>query len=258
MKLTIKEIEQRLRKQKIEDAWIEQLRRDDRKGVQRAIKVWERRLEKERLRREAFISKCQFDDMYRIDETTVIVGVDEAGRGPLFGPVVTAAVVLPVNREPFIEVNDSKQLTFEQRERLEEIIKREAIDYTVHIQPASVIDRLNIYVATRQSMERSVEQLHVEPSIVLTDAMKINASCDVVDIVKGDAQSLTIAAASILAKTARDRLMRQYGEQYPHYRFEKHAGYGTKEHIEAIQTYGILKEHRRTFEPIRSMIKEER
>ncbi len=256
MKETVKEIEERLKTYPfIEDEWIRSLYNDERKGVQRALTQWRRRVKKEEERQLSYEKRHQFDRSYAQNETSIIAGVDEAGRGPLFGPVVTAAVILPLHTSSLVDVNDSKQLSFEERERLEKLIKEEAVAYSIHIQSARTIDALNIYQATKQSMQLAVEQLAIKPDLVLTDAMKLELSIPVVDIVKGDAQSLSIAAASILAKTTRDRLMREYSVKHPEYGFERNAGYGTKEHLEAIQLHGILEEHRRTFEPIRSLVK---
>jgi len=256
MKETVKEIEKRLQSYPLrEDEWIQFIRQDERKGVQRALQRWERKVAKEEKRREAHQRRHQFDRSF-VTDSEQIAGVDEAGRGPLFGPVVTAAVILGENTDRLVDVNDSKQLSFDERERLERLIKEEAVAYSIHIQSATVIDQINIYQATKQSMQQVVEQLPITPSLVLTDAMKLDLSLPVVDIVKGDEKSLSIAAASILAKTARDRLMREYSVKYPAYGFEKNAGYGTKEHLEAIQTYGVLEEHRRTFEPIRSIVQQ--
>lgn len=256
MKETVKEIEKRLQSYPLrEDEWIQFIRQDERKGVQRALHRWERKVAKEEKRRAAHQRRHLFDRSF-VTGSEQIAGVDEAGRGPLFGPVVTAAVILGENTDRLVDVNDSKQLSFDERERLERLIKEEAVAYSIHIQSATVIDQINIYQATKQSMQQVVEQLPITPSLVLTDAMKLDLSLPVVDIVKGDEKSLSIAAASILAKTARDRLMREYSVKYPAYGFEKNAGYGTKEHLEAIQIYGVLEEHRRTFEPIRSIVQQ--
>ena len=253
MKQTVKEIAEQLKSYPYrEDGWIQQLKEDERKGVQQALLRWKRKGEKEQKRQEMHWKRHQFDRSF-VSSGAQIAGVDEAGRGPLFGPVVTAAVILGDNIERLVDVNDSKQLSFEERERLERLIKEDAVAYSIHIQSAEKIDELNIYQATKQSMQRAVQQLSIEPELVLTDAMKLDLHLPVMDIVKGDEKSLSIAAASILAKTARDRLMKEYSEIYPAYGFERNAGYGTKEHLEAIRTYGVLEEHRRTFEPIRSL-----
>ena len=254
MKQTVKEIVEQLKNYPYqEDDWIQQLKKDERKGVQQALLRWEKKGKKERIRQKMHQKRHQFDRSF-VSDHAKIAGVDEAGRGPLFGPVVTAAVILGNRIDRLVDVNDSKQLSFEERERLERLIKEDAVAYSIHIQSAATIDELNIYQATKQSMQIAVQQLSVEPELVLTDAMKLDLHLPVVDIIKGDEKSLSIAAASILAKTARDRLMREYSKTYPAYGFERNAGYGTKEHLEAIQTYGVLEEHRRTFEPIRSLL----
>jgi ribonuclease HII len=177
----------------------------------------------------------------------VIVGVDEAGRGPLAGPVVAAAVVLP---EGIIieKLNDSKKLTAKKRQEIYEVIVEKAVDYSIGIVDEKCIDEINILNATKKAMKIAISNLSIRPDIVLIDAVKLNdISVKQVSIIKGDALSISIAAASILAKVTRDKMMVEMDKIYPQYGFAKHKGYGTKAHIEAIKKYGITPIHRLTF-----------
>lgn len=177
----------------------------------------------------------------------IICGVDEAGRGPLAGPVYAAAVVLEKGQT--IEgVNDSKKLSEKKRELLFNKIINECKDYSIGTASEKEIDELNILQATFLAMKRAVDGLSVKPDCALVDGNQIpNLDCDVTTVVKGDAKSESIAAASILAKVSRDRYMLEIAEKYPQYGFEKHKGYGTKLHYEMIEKYGICDIHRKTF-----------
>ena len=197
-------------------------------------------------------AKIDFDQRYG-GQNAFVAGVDEAGRGPLAGPVVTAAVILPKNCEALVGLNDSKQLTKDKRTAFATLVKEHAISYFIHFQSAQMIDELNIYEATKQSMKTSVESLSIQPDYVLVDAMTLPITTPQEAIIKGDAKSLAIAAASILAKTARDEYMEQLDKEFPMYGFAQHAGYGTKQHLEALETYGPTIHHRKSFEPIKSM-----
>jgi ribonuclease HII len=176
-----------------------------------------------------------------------IAGVDEAGRGPLAGPVVAAAVILP--KGIFIDgVNDSKKLSAKQRESLFHDIYERALAVGVGIVNHEVIDRINIYQASILAMRKAVEKLSIEPSIVLADGNSFkHESWRYQNIVDGDAKSVTIAAASVIAKVTRDSLMREYHDQFPLYGFDRHKGYGTKLHMEALRRYGMCPIHRRSF-----------
>ncbi len=177
-----------------------------------------------------------------------ICGVDEAGRGPLAGPVVAAAVILPED-ETFIYLNDSKKVTEKRREALYEQIVSKAVSYGIGIVSHDIIDEINILQATYRAMRSAVENMDIRPDVCLVDAVTIPDLGDIeqVPIIKGDAKSVSIAAASVLAKVTRDRMMAEMGERYPQYGFEKHKGYGTKAHMEAIREFGPCPEHRRTF-----------
>ncbi len=184
---------------------------------------------------------------------TYIAGVDEAGRGPLAGPVVAAAVILKKGTT-FTYVDDSKKLSEKERELALIEIKENAIAIGIGISSVEEIDLINIYRASRQAMLSAISQLKVKPEYVLSDAMPMELDIPMQSIIKGDAKSVSIAAASIVAKTTRDGYMVEMDKLFPQYGFKKHKGYPTKEHIEAIKTYGILPIHRKTYEPIKSMI----
>ena len=190
--------------------------------------------------------------------TDLVAGVDEAGRGPLAGPVCAAAVILDPN-QPIEGLNDSKKLTAKKREALAPLIKARALAWCIAWADVSEIDSLNILQATMLAMTRAVEGLQVKPELILVDGNRTpkNLPAPASAVVKGDAKVAAIAAASILAKTARDAKMVALDAVYPGYGFAKHAGYGTAQHIEAIRTLGITPEHRRTFEPVKSMVKKD-
>ncbi len=177
-----------------------------------------------------------------------ICGIDEAGRGPLAGPVVVASVIMP--KDSMIEgVNDSKKVSEKKREKLYDLIIEEAISYSVGIVDQNEIDRINILNATKAGLTESVKSLSVKPEIILVDALTGIDTCGIEyrPIIKGDAKSYSIAAASIIAKVTRDRIMRQWDEIYPQYGFAKHKGYGTAAHINAIKEYGLCPLHRLSF-----------
>lgn len=176
-----------------------------------------------------------------------ICGVDEAGRGPLCGPVVAAAVILP--KDECIEgVNDSKKLSEKKREKLYDDIIKKAVAYGIGISDVSVIEEVNILNATKLAMKQAIENLKVKPDYVLIDGNQmIDIAIKGETVISGDAKSESIAAASILAKVTRDRMLIEYDKEYPEYGFAKHKGYGTKAHIEAIGKYGLTKIHRPSF-----------
>lgn len=177
-----------------------------------------------------------------------IAGIDEVGRGPLVGPVVTAAVILP--KDFYDErINDSKKLTEKKRELLYDVIMENAVSVGIGISSENVIDDINILEATKKAMIEAVNNLSVKPEHLLIDAVKLNVDIPQTSIIKGDAKSESIAAASIIAKVTRDRMMIELDKEHPEYDFKHNKGYGTKKHIDAIEKYGILKEHRKTFAP---------
>lgn len=205
-------------------------------------KISEEKLKLERIRLEGM---REFENKYK--EFTYIAGVDEAGRGPLAGPVVAAAVILPEDAFlPFL--NDSKKVSEKRREVLFDEIKHTAVAYGIGIASNAVIDDINILQATYAAMREAISALKKTPNIILVDAVNIpGVDIKQVGIVKGDAKSVNIAAASILAKVTRDKIMSEYGKIYPEYAFASNKGYGTAAHIKALREYGPCDIHRKTF-----------
>ena len=184
---------------------------------------------------------------------TIIAGIDEVGRGPLVGPVVTACVVLPLNFELF-GLTDSKKLTAKKREEFYSIIIENALAIGIGIKDEKIIDKVNIYEATKLAMYEAFDKCNSKVKIehVLIDAMKLDKlPTESTSIIKGDLKSITISAASIIAKVTRDRIMVELDKKYPMYEFKKNMGYPTKKHVEAIEKYGIIEEHRKTFSPVK-------
>lgn len=188
----------------------------------------------------------EYESRLRAEGCTLICGVDEVGRGPLAGPVTCAAVIMDLN-DLVQGVNDSKKLSALRREKLAPLIREKAIAYSVVSYDNLKVDEMNIFEATKACMRDAVMSLGAVPDAVLVDALRIDVPYRVVPVVHGDALSYSIAAASILAKTERDAFMREMGERYPGYGFERNAGYGTAEHIAALRTLGATPIHRRTF-----------
>ncbi len=187
------------------------------------------------------------ENEYKAQGYNIICGIDEAGRGPLAGPVYAAAVILPP--DCVIDgLNDSKKLTEKKRERLFDEIKEKALAYGIASADEKEIDEINILNATFLAMKRAVNSLSVKPDLALVDGnQKPHTGIEEVTVVKGDAKSMSIAAASVLAKVSRDRFMLETAKEYPQYEFERHKGYGTKLHYEKIAQYGVCEIHRRTF-----------
>lgn len=185
----------------------------------------------------------------------LIAGTDEAGRGPLVGPVVAGAVILPKNYK-LEGLNDSKKLSERKRNLFYDIIMQDAIAVGVGIVDAKTIDEINVLEASRLAMNIAIDNLKVKPDYILTDAMKLDRDVEVLPVIHGDALSLSIAAASVIAKVTRDRIMTEYGLLHPEYEIERHKGYPTKKHIELLKKYGILNEYRKTFNPVKEILKE--
>lgn len=249
----IKDIKEKLAALEEWDAWMDELAKDERSSVRALVKTWQRKKEAKAKLIHNHQAKLDFDESFKTHPEALVAGIDEAGRGPLAGPVVTAAVILPEDCTALVGLDDSKKLSKAKRDHFAEIIRETAVSYAVHIQSPEAIDRLNIFQATKESMTAAAQSLDPQPHIILADAMKLETAKPCESIIKGDAKSLAIAAASILAKTGRDAIMDRYAEEYPEYGFEHHAGYGTKEHLAALARYGATPIHRKTFEPIKSM-----
>lgn len=198
------------------------------------------------------MANLEYEQKFYEQGLFLIAGCDEAGRGPLAGPLVCAAVILPKDYcNPLI--NDSKKLTEKKREALFEVIKNDALAYNIQVIDEKTVDEVNIYQASKLGMERALKSLNIKPEAVLSDAMKLDIEQPYLALVKGDAKSQNIAAASILAKVHRDHLMYELDKEYPLYDFAHNKGYGTKKHLEALDKYGITPVHRRTYEPVKSM-----
>ena len=219
--------------------------KDGRQGVQRLVMQSRRRLEKLEAEKRRIYELRAFERKYK--DAAYICGIDEAGRGPLVGPVVAGAVVLPKDCE-ILYINDSKKLTEKKREELYEVIMEQALAAGIGMASAQRIDEINILQATYEAMREAVHNLGITPDILLNDAVTI-PQLDIPQepIVKGDARSISIGAASIIAKVTRDRLMVQFDQAYPGYGFAAHKGYGTKAHIAALRRLGPCEIHRKTF-----------
>lgn len=205
--------------------------------------------ERAKARLEKEISRTEAMSVYerRYADRGLIGGIDEVGRGPLAGPVVTCAVILPKDH-PILYLNDSKKLSPKKRDELYEVIIREAVAYSLAMEGPEKIDEINILQATYSAMRKSIAGLHPQPDLMLNDAVTIpGISIPQCPIVHGDAQSVTIAAASIVAKVTRDRMMEEYDAIYPGYGFARNKGYGTAEHIAALKKLGPCPIHRRSF-----------
>lgn len=199
------------------------------------------------MKEKDYIDKLKFEKEYQQKGYKMIAGCDEAGRGPLAGPVVVASVIMPID-DLIDGVDDSKKLTEKKRDELFDKIIEKAIDYKISIVSEKVIDEINILQATKQGMEECINGLKIKPDFALIDAVKgLNLVCEFLPLIKGDYLSYSIGCASILAKVTRDRLMVEMAQIYPEYSFEKHKGYGTKAHLEAIKKYGKCPIHRDTF-----------
>ncbi len=194
-----------------------------------------------------FTDKLKFEKEELANGNKLIAGIDEVGRGPLAGPVCVACVIMPLD-DIIDGVDDSKKLSEKRREELAMLIKQKAIAYNIQMISPKIIDEINILEATKLCMKNAIENLGVKPDIVLVDAInKLDTSVKIRGIIKGDALSYSIGSASILAKVERDNLMKEYAKTFPEYSFEKHKGYGTKLHIEALKKYGATNIHRKSF-----------
>lgn len=226
-------------------ALIKEYREDERAGVQKLISSAEKKLMALAKERERMENMKQYERKYA--DYSYIAGIDEVGRGPLAGPVVTCAVILPKECD-LLYINDSKKLLEKKREQLCEEIKQCAIAYKIGLVEHTVIDEINILQATYEAMRQSIAGLDPAPDLLLNDAVTIpEVSIRQIPIIKGDAKSISIAAASIVAKVTRDHMMEEYDKLYPGYDFASNKGYGSAKHIKAIQTLGPCPIHRISF-----------
>lgn len=230
-----------------------QLQQDTRAGVQKLLQGYYKRLDKLCQEKERFYKLQEFERKFYGEGARYICGIDEAGRGPLAGPLVIAGVIMP--QDFFISgLNDSKQLSAAKRDAIYDQILQTAVAVCVNVVSVSNIDSLNIYRATQQGMEEIISHLQVHPDVALIDAMPVHsAGVKIASIIHGDALSVSIAAASIVAKVTRDRIMELLDKQYPEYGFAGHKGYGSASHMQAIREHGATMWHRRSYEPVKSM-----
>ena len=250
---TIKEVKERLAMiDELDHPLFEELIYDARAGVQSAINKRKRELQKqvdEDLRLEKMLT---YEKELYAQGIQLIAGVDEVGRGPLAGPVVAAAVILPKNCK-IPGLNDSKKIPKSKHQAIYQAVLDQAISVGIGVKDNHVIDQVNIYEATKLAMLEAIHELDPQPQHLLIDAMKLDLPISQASIIKGDANSLSIAAASIVAKVTRDQMMAAYDQEYPGYDFAQNAGYGTTKHLEGLEKQGVSPIHRRSFEPIKSM-----
>lgn len=249
--MTIKEIKELLNNGVSEEEFAA-LKNDPRSGVQKLLTSYKRKQELLLKKKEQFLSRFQYERRFW-GKGQLVAGVDEVGRGPLAGPVVTAAVIIDENFD-LIDVNDSKKLSSKRRLELYPKILEKAVSVGIGIKNAQVIDEINIYEADRLAMAEAVKDLDRKPDALLVDAMDVPIAIPQIKLIKGDAKSNSIGAASIVAKVFRDKLMDDYDALYPQYKFSKNAGYGTKDHLDALNKFGPTPIHRKSFEPIKSML----
>lgn len=244
---SIQEIKEKFKNTSVQElpALCEAYKADERKGVQKLVEQGQKRIAALEKEKERLKQMREFESKY--EHLGYVCGIDEVGRGPFAGPVVAGAVILPPDCE-ILYVNDSKQLSEKMREQLYDEIMEKAVSVAVGYASPQRIDEINILQATYEAMREAVSKLDVTPQILLNDAVTIpQITIPQVPIIKGDAKSISIAAASIVAKVTRDRLMREYDKIMPEYGFASNKGYGSKEHIEAIKKYGPTPIHRRSF-----------
>ena len=250
---TIKEIQQRLELvTDFSDPFLAEVENDQRSGVQKAIEKRKRAIQAElnedlRLEQMLRYEKELYQAGYQ-----AIAGIDEVGRGPLAGPVVAAAVILPPGCK-IKGLNDSKKIPKKKHMVIYQAILDQALAVGIGIIDNTVIDQVNIYEATKLAMKDALSRSKLKPDYLLIDAMKLDVEIPQESIIKGDANSLSIAAANIVAKVTRDKLMADYDKEFPGYDFAKNAGYGTKNHLQGLEQNGVTPIHRKTFEPVKSM-----
>ena len=250
---TIKEIKEALAKiTELESPLFKEFEKDSRSGVQKEIQKRKKAIQAEmdeNLRLEAML---RYEKELYVQGINLIAGVDEVGRGPLAGPVVAAAVILPQNCK-IKGLNDSKKIPKKKHEEIFQAVKDNALALSIGIMDNQVIDQVNIYEATKLAMKEAISQLRPQPEHLLIDAMRLDLPIFQTAIIKGDANSLSIAAASIVAKVTRDNLMKDYDNQYPGYDFAANAGYGTAKHLEGLEKQGVTPIHRTSFEPVKTL-----
>ena len=255
---TIKEIKKLLATVKeLDNPLFLEFEKDPRSGVQKEISKRKKAIQAELdedLRLESMLSYEK--ELYK-QGVTLIAGVDEVGRGPLAGPVVAAAVILPKNCK-IRGLNDSKKISKKKHLEIYHAVQDQALAIGIGIMDNHIIDQVNIYEATKLAMKEAISQLNPQPDHLLIDAMKLELPISQTSIIKGDANSLSIAAASIVAKVTRDNIMKDYDNQYPGYDFTANSGYGTAKHLDGLKKLGVTPIHRISFEPVKSLVAEEK
>ena len=250
---TIKEIKEQLANiQRLDDPLLAELEQDSRSGVIQAIAKRKREIQKRIDEDERLEGMLAYEKECYARGIELIAGVDEVGRGSLAGPVVAAAVILPKACK-IPGLNDSKKIPKYKHKEIYEAVLQNAIAIGIGIKDNHVIDQVNIYEATKLAMMEAIGRLDPQPQHLLIDAMKLDLPISQTSIIKGDANSLSIAAASIVAKVTRDQMMEEFDREYPGYDFAQNAGYGTAKHLAGLDKLGVTPIHRRSFEPVKSM-----
>ena len=250
---TIKEIKEQLANiQRLDDPLLAELEKDDRSGVIQAIAKRKREIQKRINEDERLEGMLAYEKECYARGMELIAGVDEVGRGPLAGPVVAAAVILPKACK-IPGLNDSKKIPKSKHKEIYEAVLQNAVAIGIGVKDNQVIDQVNIYEATKLAMMEAIGQLDPQPQHLLIDAMRLDLPISQTSIIKGDANSLSIAAASIVAKVTRDQMMEEFDKEYPGYDFAQNAGYGTAKHLAGLDQLGVTPIHRRSFEPVKSM-----
>ena len=250
---TIKGIKERLASiQRLDDPLLTELEQDSRSGVIQAIAKRKKEIQKRLDEDERLEGMLAYEKECYARGIELIAGVDEVGRGPLAGPVVAAAVILPKACK-IPGLNDSKKIPKSKHKEIYEAVLQNAIAIGIGVKDNQVIDQVNIYEATKLAMREAIGQLEPQPQHLLIDAVRLDLPISQTSIIKGDANSLSIAAASIVAKVTRDQMMEEFDCEYPGYDFTQNAGYGTANHLAGLDQLGVTPIHRRSFEPIKSM-----
>jgi ribonuclease HII len=249
-KMPIAKIQQLLFSEEADETLIASLEKDERAGVRRLLEKWQKQQQKEQELLEKFKEMTRFEQKLRSQGYKSIAGIDEVGRGPLAGPVVAAAVILP---EDFYlpGVDDSKKLNEQKREELFEKIQQEAEAIGIGVIEATEIDEINILEASKKAMLQAIVEIQSAPDYLLVDAVRLDTPYPSESLIKGDARSISIAAASIVAKVTRDRMMKKLDGVYPQYGFASNMGYGTAAHLDALKKYGATPIHRMSFAPVK-------
>lgn len=249
-KLTVSQVKELLATiNNLTDPRLTELRADSRKGVQTALNQHYRRVKRRQEAVVAFKQRFKYENQLWSAGCHYVAGMDEVGRGPLAGPVVTCAVILDPHFD-LVGVTDSKQLTRHEREQLYLRIVDEAVEVSIAVNSSETIDKLNIYAATQDAMMRAVNNLYHQPDHLIVDAVPLPFDYPQTTLIKGDQKSISVAAASIVAKEYRDHLMKDYDRVYPGYDFAENMGYGTQKHLAGLKKYGVTPIHRRSFNPV--------